>query len=194
MRRKVWLRQQKLTSDLKLKEDVIEVWRLDPSVYESAAAFAERTKSLPTLDIVVLNASMWSPSCAFNERIGREETIQEGQPIAGRSHFFTSSGVAGFSKFIERNKVPLLAVLDKKDIKVDAMDRMFLLNCSNTAVNHGEETHGQFLSFQEVVGKAPIIYTTKGKKASEQLRKETVAELASASVESILNDISAANC
>ncbi|RYP61157.1 hypothetical protein DL769_007839 [Monosporascus sp. CRB-8-3] len=100
----------KLTSDLKLKEDVNEVWRLELSAYESVVAFAERTKSLPTLDIVVLTASLWSPSRAFNKRTGHEETIQ----------------VARFTKFKEKNEVPLLAALDKKDIGVDAMDRMFL--------------------------------------------------------------------
>ncbi|KAK7751572.1 hypothetical protein SLS62_006522 [Diatrype stigma] len=62
---------------------------------------------------------------------------------------------------------------------------------TDAAVNHGDETHGQFLSFQEVVGKAPIIYSPEGKKISEQLWKETMAEFAFANVEDILRDVTA---
>lgn len=288
----------RLISDLKLNDDVVEVWHLDLSVYDSVFAFAERTKSLPTLDIVILNAGMWSPTRAFNEHTGHEETIQVNYlstallailllPVAKAKRAsqlhptritFTSSEVAGFTKFAEKNEVPLFPALDRKDVKVDAMDRMFiskllqqffitelaklvptsvaLINsCSpgsvydtefnrefetsaiskrilkfmgnsspvgarmitDAAVNHGEETHGQFLSFQEVVGyvspdqrtpfvlsdcmrlvakrrhrKAPIIYTAEGKKISQQLWKETLAELAFANVKSIINDVSAA--
>ncbi|KAJ5154225.1 Short-chain dehydrogenase/reductase SDR [Penicillium coprophilum] len=61
---------------------------------------------------------------------------------------------------------------------------------TDAAVNHGQETHGEFLSFQKIVPLAPIIYTAEGKKISEQLWKETKEELAIANLEEILKTIS----
>ncbi|KAJ5816163.1 Short-chain dehydrogenase/reductase SDR [Penicillium robsamsonii] len=61
---------------------------------------------------------------------------------------------------------------------------------TDAAVKHGQETHGEFLSFQKIVPLAPIIYTAEGKKISEQLWKETKEELAFANVEEILKTIS----
>lgn len=222
-----------LVSDLKLKDDVIEVWNLDLSIYDFVVAFAERAKSLPTLDIVILNAGMWSPTRAFNNHTGHEETIQVNYlstallailllPVAKAKRAsqpnptritFTSSEAAGFTKFAEKDEVPLFAALDRKDANVDPVDRMFIAKLlqqffitelanrvpasiavinsaspgsvydtefnreseqgvlvkkvlkmmgnsasvgarmiTDAAVNHGEETHGQFLSFQEMVG------------------------------------------
>ncbi|CAG8090897.1 unnamed protein product [Penicillium nalgiovense] len=61
---------------------------------------------------------------------------------------------------------------------------------TDAAVKHGEDTHGEFLSFQKIVPLAPTIYTAEGKKISEQLWKETKEELAFANVEEILKTIS----
>ncbi|KAM7215319.1 short-chain dehydrogenase/reductase SDR [Rhypophila decipiens] len=47
---------------------------------------------------------------------------------------------------------------------------------TDAAVLHGEETHGQFLSFQKIVPMPPIIYQPEGERISEQLWKETLAE------------------
>ncbi|ROV93882.1 hypothetical protein VPNG_09496 [Cytospora leucostoma] len=57
--------------------------------------------------------------------------------------------------------------------------------------NHGEESHGQFLSFQKIVPMAPILYTSEGKEVSERLWKETMAELSFAKVEDIVTAVSA---
>ncbi|KAH8698920.1 hypothetical protein BGW36DRAFT_396553 [Talaromyces proteolyticus] len=60
---------------------------------------------------------------------------------------------------------------------------------TDAAVQHGEETHGQFLSFQKVVPMAPILYTEEGKSISKRLWKETMAEFSFAKVENILQEI-----
>ncbi|KAI8944148.1 hypothetical protein F4801DRAFT_572704 [Xylaria longipes] len=60
---------------------------------------------------------------------------------------------------------------------------------TDAVVNHGEETHGQFLSFQTMIYMAPIIYTEEGKKIKEQLWKETIAEFSMVNAEKILQDI-----
>ncbi|GAP85196.1 putative short-chain dehydrogenase reductase family protein [Rosellinia necatrix] len=263
----------KLVSDLNLGPDIVQVWVLDLSSYDSILAFADRVKSdLNTLDLVVLNAGMWSPlDRAFNKQTGHEEDIQVNYlssalliilllPIAKAKKAnqptritLVSSEVAAFTKFKEQNMVPLLAGLDAPG-KVDPLDRMFitkllgqfflsklcelipasvaLINCASpgsvhdtafnreiehtfsgaltkmiqkriannsdvgarmitdAVVNHGKETHGQFLSFQMVISMAPIIYTENGKKIREQLWKETMAEFSFVDAENILKDVS----
>ncbi|WXC58135.1 hypothetical protein SNK03_004033 [Fusarium graminearum] len=62
---------------------------------------------------------------------------------------------------------------------------------TDAIVKHGEETHGQFLSFQKLVPMAPIIYTDTGKKCSEQLWKETMEELAFVQPERLIESVSA---
>jgi NAD(P)-dependent dehydrogenase (short-subunit alcohol dehydrogenase family) len=47
------------TGKTQLPDDTIEVWKLDYLSYESILAFAERAKSLPALDIAVLNAGVF---------------------------------------------------------------------------------------------------------------------------------------
>ncbi|RYP48692.1 hypothetical protein DL768_005472 [Monosporascus sp. mg162] len=61
---------------------------------------------------------------------------------------------------------------------------------TDAAVNHGEETHGQYLSTQKLKPMAPIIYTEEGKKISERLWSETMAELSFAKVQDIVNELS----
>ncbi|OTA98012.1 hypothetical protein M426DRAFT_326314 [Hypoxylon sp. CI-4A] len=262
----------KLISGLNIQQDVVEIWKLDLSVYDSVVSFCERAKGLRRLDIVVLNAGMWSPSRAFNPQTGHEEVIQVNYistallailllPIikASRSNqpqptrmTFVSSEVPAMAKFKERNEVPIFAAIDKPGA-VDNMDRMFLSKLlqqfffvklakivppsvavidaaspgsvydtefnreyttfagtvsswilpyfgntsvvgarmiTDAAVNHGEEIHGKFLSFQQVEGMAPILYTPDGERISEQLWKETLDELSFADVEGILSSIS----
>ncbi|CAG8960320.1 hypothetical protein HYFRA_00012394 [Hymenoscyphus fraxineus] len=62
---------------------------------------------------------------------------------------------------------------------------------TDAVVSKGEESHGQFLSFQKIVPMAAIIYTPEGEKISAQLWKETLAEFSWAKVEDILIDIAA---
>ncbi|KAI3332045.1 NAD(P)-binding protein [Xylariaceae sp. AK1471] len=60
---------------------------------------------------------------------------------------------------------------------------------TDAAVRHGEETHGQFLSFQKVVPMVPIIYRDEGAKISGQLWKETMDELSFANVADIVKEM-----
>lgn len=60
----------------------------------------------------------------------------------------------------------------------------------DAAVRHGDEVHGQFLSFQKVVPMPPIIYTEEGEKISNQIWKETMDELSFAKVTETINDAS----
>ncbi|KAK0702475.1 hypothetical protein B0T21DRAFT_300184 [Apiosordaria backusii] len=57
------------------------------------------------------------------------------------------------------------------------------------AVGCGEETHGEFLSFQRVVPMAPIIYTGEGESVSAQLWKETMEEFKFANAEGVLESL-----
>ncbi|RFN44759.1 short-chain dehydrogenase/reductase sdr [Fusarium flagelliforme] len=54
------------------------------------------------------------------------------------------------------------------------------------ALKHGEETHGQFLSFQKMVPMAPILYGEEGRKIGQRLWQETMEELAFANPEELL--------
>ncbi|KAH7324350.1 hypothetical protein B0I35DRAFT_349684 [Stachybotrys elegans] len=58
---------------------------------------------------------------------------------------------------------------------------------TDAALKHGEESHGQFLSFQKMVPMAPILYTDEGKKVGEKLWQETMEELAFANPEKLLS-------
>ncbi|KAK0669835.1 short chain dehydrogenase [Cercophora samala] len=60
---------------------------------------------------------------------------------------------------------------------------------THAAVGCGEETHGEFLSFQKVVPMAPVIYTSKGESISAQLWRETMEEFRFANVESIIGSL-----
>lgn len=59
-----------------LPEDYIEVWKLDLPVYESVVAFAERSKTLERIDIVILNAGIAPASFRINSLTGHSECIQ----------------------------------------------------------------------------------------------------------------------
>jgi len=226
--------QAALSLDRNMKDITIEVWKLDLDVYDSIVAFVERTKSLHRLDIIVLNAGISPAERRFNEKTGHDELIQVNylstallailllpvvkatrvnQPKPSRMTF-TSSEVAAWTNFKEKNGTPLLAELDKPG-KLDMVDRMFVskllgqffLNelgkrvpasvavingaspssvhdseynrehdktfsgaiakkimrrvgnraavgarmVTDAAVNHGDEAHGQFYSFQKLV-------------------------------------------
>ncbi|TVY16168.1 Short chain dehydrogenase sol3 [Lachnellula arida] len=263
----------RLSTGRTLKEGTIEVWNLDMDVYDSIVAFAERTKSLQRLDIIVLNVGIAPAKRVFNENTGHDELIQinylsnallailllpvvkatrANQPKPSRITF-TSSEVSTWTSFKEKKSIPLLAELDKPN-NVDMLDRMFVskllgqfflhelakrvpasvavINAASpsavhdsefnrehdktfsgaiakrvmrriavtgavgarvitdAAVNHGDETHGQFFSFQKMVPMAPIIYTSEGEKISAQLWKETMTEFAFVKPEDILKEVS----
>lgn len=221
---------------------MVEVWPLDLSVYDSIVASAERAKSLERLDYVNLNAAIAPAHQVFNKSTGHDELIQVNyistallailllpvikekrvsgaQPVPSRITI-TSSEIAAWTKFKERDQDPLLAWFDKEipqnmwhfpammdRLAVSKLLGQFFLSelvkrvpasvavinaaspasCSDAEltnehdkrplgrlirvmrnlsanpcavgsrmmvdalVNHGEESHGQFLSFQEIV-------------------------------------------
>ncbi|KAK2595855.1 hypothetical protein N8I77_013647 [Diaporthe amygdali] len=57
---------------------------------------------------------------------------------------------------------------------------------TDAIVNHGNETHGKFLSFQKVAPMAPIVSSERGQQVSDRLWKETMEELSFANVEEIV--------
>ncbi|KAJ5371905.1 Short-chain dehydrogenase/reductase SDR [Penicillium concentricum] len=138
--------KKKLSADRNLSDDSIEVWKLDQSDYDSVAAFAERTKSLPRLDIVVLNIGIANATRVFNAKTGHDEMIQvnylstvlllilllpvvkEKRAAQGGLSRITivSSEVSGWTSFKEKKSFPLLASLDQKNAKVDPLDRMMV--------------------------------------------------------------------
>ncbi|KAK2603994.1 hypothetical protein QQS21_003830 [Conoideocrella luteorostrata] len=61
---------------------------------------------------------------------------------------------------------------------------------TDAAVKHGEASHGQYLSTQKLKPMAPIIYTDEGKRISERLWKETMAEFSFAKAEGIIAEVS----
>ncbi|RYP01054.1 hypothetical protein DL763_000475 [Monosporascus cannonballus] len=57
---------------------------------------------------------------------------------------------------------------------------------TDAAVNHGAETHGQYLSEQRLKPVAPIIYTAEGQALREQIWEETLAEFSFADMGGIV--------
>lgn len=261
-----------------LKDGTIAVWKLDLCIYDSVVAFAQRAQAeLSRLDIAILNAGIGPINRSFNDVTGHDQVIQvnylstallailllpvikskrASQPGPSRLTI-VSSEVSAWTKFAEGTQQPppasILAALDKKEPKVNMLDRMMVskllgqfflteiakrvpadlvvINAASpgsvydsdfnrdqdgtvtgaiaksvmkrvansaavgarmitdAAVQHGEETHGEFLSFQKVVPLAPIIYTADGAKISEQLWKETLAEFSFAGAEGIVESL-----
>ncbi|KAI1178070.1 NAD(P)-binding protein [Nemania sp. FL0916] len=119
----------KLTSNLNLEPEAVQV-----------------KGTVERVDMVVLNAGMWSPlDRSFNKHTGHEKDIQVNYlsnalllvlllPIVKEkkvnqsqpTHItLVSSEVATFTKFKEQNNVPLLSSFDTPG-KVDPLDRMFI--------------------------------------------------------------------
>ncbi|KAI0105082.1 hypothetical protein GGR51DRAFT_202923 [Nemania sp. FL0031] len=89
----------------------------------------------------------------------------------------------------ELNKTPAGPVVRMILRRVGNSSAVAARMITDAAVLHGEEVHGQFLSFQKVVPMAPIIYEDEGAKISEQLWKETMEEFSFAKVEDIIKEI-----
>lgn len=123
------------------------MWHLDLRDYDSVVAFVDRAKSLGRLDIAVLNAGICPARRVFNAKTGHDETIQvnylstallaflllpvakacrAAQPAPTRITF-TSSEFAALAKFdLGKQQQPILAALDKREGRVDTVDRMFV--------------------------------------------------------------------
>ncbi|EGE06038.1 short-chain dehydrogenase/reductase [Trichophyton equinum CBS 127.97] len=61
---------------------------------------------------------------------------------------------------------------------------------TDAVVNHGSESHGQYLEDGTVQPMAPFVYTDKGEEVAELLWEETMTELSFANVSEILEDLS----
>ncbi|USP78043.1 hypothetical protein yc1106_05317 [Curvularia clavata] len=262
----------RLSEGRALDANAIEIWLIDFSDYSSVVSFAERTKSLDRLDIVILSVGILPASRIFNERTKHDEMIQINYlstallvilllPVCKAKKnnqpariTLVSSEVSAWTSFKERNERPLLPSFDKPG-NISLLDRMMvskllgqlflaklaklvpttvaIINAASpaglhdtefgkenskgviaaignsvlrriyyssavgsrivvdAAVKHGEESHGEFFSFQKMVPMAPLVYSSEGQVIIDQLWKETVVELSFAQVDKIIKDISA---
>ncbi|KAF4499907.1 hypothetical protein FAGAP_3908 [Fusarium agapanthi] len=123
--------RQDLTQEGNLDHDMVQVWKLDLSSYQSIIAFAANAKSLDNLNIAILNAGIYKVSEAFSST-GYEEGIQinylsnilllisllpiikKNTPAGETGHIcLVSSDTAARAKFEERTSKPLLPAFKK---------------------------------------------------------------------------------
>jgi NAD(P)-dependent dehydrogenase (short-subunit alcohol dehydrogenase family) len=118
----------------------IEIWRLDLESYDSIDKFAARARTLPRLDIAILNAGLYKISEGFSAT-GYEESIQinylsnillmilllpalkESAEKAPGRLVLVSSDTAGWAAFNEKKSQPLLPVFKQKVAKWDMGER-----------------------------------------------------------------------
>jgi NAD(P)-dependent dehydrogenase (short-subunit alcohol dehydrogenase family) len=133
----------RLSQGRTLDVNAIEVWLVDFSDYDSIVSFAERTKSLERLDIVILSVGIFQGTRTFNERTKHDEMIQVNYlstalltilllPICKAKKgsqptriTIVSSEVSAWTNFKERNERPLLSALDKPG-DTNLLDRMMV--------------------------------------------------------------------
>lgn len=130
------------------KPDVVEVWKLDLSVYDSVVSFAERTRrELDRLDIAILNAGIGPAKRIINPSTGHDEIIQVNYlstallailllPVAKQTRqnqpqptriTLTLSEAAYWAQFPVGKDVPILAALDAPGkLADDTNDRMWV--------------------------------------------------------------------
>jgi len=122
-----------LLSGRQIKDGTIEVWKLDMVSYESVVAFAERAKSLERLDIAILNVGIMNITYKRVASTSHEESLQVNLlstalltvlllPIfkAQKSSepgriVWVQSDITSWTKFKEKNSIPLLPALDKPE-------------------------------------------------------------------------------
>lgn len=134
-----------LAKDIHPNDSIIEVWKLDMESYDSITSFTDRVKDLDQLDIVVLNAGIVLTNNELNENTGHDQTIQVNYlstalllvllvPIARSKRqnqaqptriTVTSSDVAAWTSFKERNSIPLLPSFDAQQ-NAHPTDRMMV--------------------------------------------------------------------
>lgn len=122
-----------LSQGRSLKEGTIEVWPLDQLSYASVQAFAERTKTLDSIDIVILNAGILPAKQVHAAETGHDEGIQvnylstvlllvlllaviKEKPTSQPTRFtLVNSDGAAWTKFGGQDEDALLPALDKPD-------------------------------------------------------------------------------
>ncbi|KAF5656999.1 short-chain dehydrogenase reductase family [Fusarium circinatum] len=121
--------RQDLIKGGNLDDDMVQVWKLDLSSYQSIIAFAANAKSLENLNIAILNAGIYKVSEAFSST-GYEEGMQinylsnilllisllpiikKNAPAGETGHIcLVSSDTAAWAKYEERTSTPLLPAL-----------------------------------------------------------------------------------
>ncbi|KAF5620205.1 ankyrin repeat domain protein [Fusarium sp. NRRL 52700] len=129
--RKGELVRQDLLQESNLDDDMVQVWKLDLSSYQSIISFAANAKSLDNLNIAILNAGIYKVSEAFSST-GYEEGMQinylsnilllikllpiikKNAPNGETGHVcLVSSDTAAWAKFEERTSTPLLPAFKK---------------------------------------------------------------------------------
>ncbi|KUJ22985.1 putative retinol dehydrogenase 12 [Mollisia scopiformis] len=208
--------RKNLSQGRSLADDAIEVWKLDMLSYESITAFVERVKTLERLDIVILNAGIMKQTFEVTSSTGHEETIQVNYlstallailllPIfnvrakgrvsandAPEAHLvWVQTEVAGWAKFKEKDSTPLLAALDKPET-FNIMDRYGTSKLLGQlfVTELAKRAHGQFMQECIVQAKAAFVYQDDGGRVTQQLWKETMAELSFAGAEDIVRELS----
>ncbi|RBA21817.1 hypothetical protein FPRO05_00164 [Fusarium proliferatum] len=123
--------RQDLIQEGNVTDDMVQVWKLDLSSYQSITAFAANAKKLYNLNIAILNAGIYKVSEAFSPT-GYEEGMQinylsnilllisllpiikKNAPAGETGHIcLVSSDTAAWAKFEERTSTPLLPVFKK---------------------------------------------------------------------------------
>lgn len=115
-------------------EQVVEVWALDLSSYESIQAFAQRASTLDQLQIVINNAGNCKATFGINPSTGHEDGVQTNYlsaallailllPILQEKNsaqdpgrfVLVNSDTAAWAQFKERDSDSLLVALDKPE-------------------------------------------------------------------------------
>lgn len=132
---------QELSNGRNIAPEMIRIWKLDLSSYDSILAFAERAKHLESLDIAILNAGVYKATESFSPT-GYEEGIQINflsnmlltvllLPIIKEKRVGNSPGhicvvssdTAAWSRLEERSSDPLLSAFKHKMPTWDMADR-----------------------------------------------------------------------
>ncbi|KAI1074445.1 NAD(P)-binding protein [Whalleya microplaca] len=122
---------------------IIEVWKLDLSAYNSIVSFVERTQTLASLEIVILNAGVFKTKFELNPSTHHEEVIQvnylstvllttlllpvvkaKNKPESPGRILLVSSETAAWAKYKEKSKKPLLSAFDQPET-FDMTDRYY---------------------------------------------------------------------
>jgi len=125
--------RQELLESQGVRATEIEVWSLDLASYESVVSFAQRAKTLPRLDIVILNAGLYKVNQTMVATTGYEESIHVNYlanallitllaPIVKEKKtssnpgriVLVSSDLAAWAKFKERKSNPILPTFKRK--------------------------------------------------------------------------------
>ncbi|KAF5688766.1 hypothetical protein FDENT_4709 [Fusarium denticulatum] len=133
--------RQDLIQEGNLNEDMVKVWKLDLSSYQSIIAFAVNAKNLDNLNIAILNAGIYKVSEAFSPT-GYEEGMQinylsnilllisllpiikKNAPAGETGHIcLVSSDTAAWAQFEERTSTSLLPTFKKPMKKWDMGER-----------------------------------------------------------------------